>query len=265
MKHQAIKFLLGVAVCLGAGFLLSQLYCHRWIIRFAINNRVPCVLWTKKFRANADALVMITPILPQAPIIVEAGAYNGDDSAVLANRWPQGYVHCFEPIPELYKVVLEVTKDSKNLSAYPLALADKEGVADFYVSSSDAHPDVPSASSSLLQPEQHLEKAPNVLFKKKIQVQTITLDQWADENKIDHIDFMWLDTQGSELSILKHGQEILKTVKVVLMEVEFVEAYKNQPLFSEIKTWMESQGFRLEAIHLGCDWYGDALFVRNEL
>ncbi len=259
-KSTLLIGLVGIILC---GSLLRVAYVHRWIIRFAIRHRTPCVLWTKKFRTNADALTMIAPLLPKNPVIIEAGAWNGVDSVNLANFWKQGHVHCFEPIPELYNTVVENIKNHNNISSYQIALADKEGEADFYVSSSESAPNSPSASSSLLAPERHLVEFPNIIFKKKINVQTTTLDRWAENNKIDHIDFIWLDTQGSELSILKNAPKILKTVKAILTEVEFIEAYKNQPLFSDVKAWMQAHGFRLAALHLGCDWYGDALFVRS--
>jgi len=249
--------------CAAIASTLFFIYQNRWIIRFAIRNRVPCVLWTKKIRSNDSALKMITSILPQNPIIIEAGAYDGGDTVKLASMWPKGHVFAFEPVPELYKKVVNTTQGFDNISSYPLALSDKEGTADFFVSSQDTTPDEPYASGSLLAPEKHLVEYPHILFKKKLIIPTTTIDLWANKNNIDHVDFIWLDTQGSELRILKNAIKTLKTVKAVLAEVEFIEAYKNQPLFTEIKEWMENNGFKLEALHLGCDWSGDALFVRS--
>lgn len=264
-KMKLNKKIIGISLTL-ATFLcgLFFVYPHRWIIRFAIQNRVPCVLWAKKMTSNQDALKIIIPGLPNNPIIIEAGACDGGDTVTLAKMWPQGRVYAFEPIPELYKKVEMVTKEFLNISTYPLALSDKEGSADFFVSSQNTTPNKPSASSSLLAPEKHLEEYPDIHFDRKITVPTTTIDLWAKKNNVDHIDFMWLDTQGSELMILKHATSLLKTVKYVLVEVEFIEAYKNQPLFGEIKEWMETQGFKLEAFHLACcAWSGDALFMRS--
>lgn len=226
-KKQLIIFLSIIII----GVILFSAYRNRWIIRFVVRNRVPCVLWTKKIKSDNDALKIITSILPKNPIIIEAGAYNGDDTIRLANIWPKGHIHAFEPVPELYEKVANRVHEFKNISIYPLALSDKKGITNFFVSSHEQNSSEPSASGSLLKPEKHLIEFPSILFNKKIDIQTITIDQWAEKNNIDHIDFIWLDTQGSELMVLKGAVNILKTVKVVWAEVEFIEAYKKQALF----------------------------------
>ena len=132
-----------------------------------------------------------------------------------------------------------------------------------YVSEEPNRPNIPSQSSSLLAPKDHL-KYSSTQFKKEIEVQTITIDEWASQKGVDHIDLMWLDMQGYELNALKASPNILKTVKAILTEVEFVEAYKGQFQFKEVKEWLEGQGFTMVAENFGTygNWFGDALFVR---
>lgn len=216
----------------------------------------------KEIHSISEILTMVAPIVPKDPIILEAGAYNGKDSVVMANFWKLGHVHSFEPVPELYQKVIKEVETCNNVSTYQLALSDKEGSADFYISSFTSAPDDPSASSSLLAPTGHLSAWPRIKFKKKISVPTMTIDSWADKNNINHVDFIWLDTQGSELSILKGAPRILKTTNVVFMEVEFLELYKDQPLFKDVKEWLEKNGFSFIAMQ---PWrlYGNALFIRS--
>ncbi|MFA5306182.1 MAG: FkbM family methyltransferase [Candidatus Babeliales bacterium] len=210
-----------------------------------------------------EIFAFIAPILPLNPVIIEAGARDGNDSIKMAKFWSQGQVHSFEPVPELYMKVKQKVKNYRNISSYQCALSNKEGTADFYVSSFKKTPNDPSASSSLLKPAKHLDVCQNIIFKKKISVETTTIDNWAKKNSIDHIDFIWLDTQGSELSILKSSPHILKTVRAVFTEVEFIEAYENQPLFKDVRDWMESNGFTLVAVRMH-NWYADVLFVRSK-
>jgi len=92
-----------------------------------------------------------------------------------------------------------------------------------------------------------------------------TFDAWAKDHAVDHIDFMWLDMQGYELHALKASPNILKTVKVILTEVEFVEAYEGQYLSYDIKDWLEKNGFVMIAQNISAGWYGDMLFVRNDV
>ena len=59
------------------------------------------------------------------------------------------------------------------------------------------------------------------------------------------IDLLKFDVQGYELEILKHGVEKLKLTSLVFIEVAFSPIYENQPLFSEIDTFMQENGFQL--------------------
>lgn len=56
-------------------------------------------------------------------------------------------------------------------------------------------------------------------------------------------DFVKLDTQGSELDILKGGNKILETAKYILIEVSYKTYNLNSPLYDEIVDFMESKSF----------------------
>src|SRR5262249_54442823 len=66
---------------------------------------------------------------------------------------------------------------------------------------------------------------------------------WASGN-LPPPDFLKLDTQGSELDILRGGRNVLDTSVIgIETEVEFLPLYKNQPLFPEVFEFLRSQGF----------------------
>lgn len=58
-------------------------------------------------------------------------------------------------------------------------------------------------------------------------------------------DFLKIDTQGSELDILRGAENSLKDIFGVELEVEFIPLYENQPLFSDIQAFMTQKGFVL--------------------
>ena len=53
------------------------------------------------FKKN-NLLPLISPLLPNNPIVVEAGAFNGADTKEISQFWPQGTIHAFEPVPEIF-------------------------------------------------------------------------------------------------------------------------------------------------------------------
>jgi hypothetical protein len=58
-------------------------------------------------------------------------------------------------------------------------------------------------------------------------------------------DFLSLDTQGSELSILRGAEGTMRRGGIVglIVEVEFVELYERVTRFGDVQSWLEEQGF----------------------
>lgn len=194
-----------------------------------IKNDIPQEPITKEF---------IRQFLPNNPIIVEAGAHIGRDTLKMSTLWPDAHIYAFEPVPELFAQLKERTAAQPNVHAFNLALSDTRGTATLHVSSGAS-----TAASSLLEPLEYVKERPNVLFH-LITVPTTTLDAWAFAERLDRIDFLWLDMQGYELKVLKASPTILATVKAILIEASLTERFKENPLYDEIRTWLEAQGFR---------------------
>ena len=201
----------------------------------------------------------IEQFLPRNPVILEAGAHIGVDTVEMAKMWPTSTIHAFEPVPKLYNQLIASTYQLPNVRCYELALSNISGRATFYVSGGAG-----DASSSLLKPKEHLLYHPQISFDEVIEVKTLTLDEWALQNGVDHIDFMWLDMQGTEFNMLKAAPQILKTTKVIFIKIAFTETYKNIALYSEVRPWLESQGFMLiyEEVCGAAKAEGNALFIR---
>lgn len=181
---------------------------------------------------------LIRQFLPDYPVIVEAGAHIGRDTAKMARLWPDATIYAFEPVPALYEQLKESVKEFRNVHCFPLALSTKKGTATFYVSSGAS-----TAASSLLEPYEYSKARPDVHFQ-PITVETMTLDQWAKQEGIKKVDFLWLDMQGHELAVLKAAPKMLSTAKALLVEASLIERFKSSPLVNEVKSWIESQGFK---------------------
>ena len=203
----------------------------------------------------------IKQFLPKNPIIVDAGAHFGYDSIDWAKILPKSKIYAFEPIPDVFKKLQQLTKFNKQITCLQLALSNSNGQAKMYTSSGES-----DGSSSLLKPKDHLIDHPNVVFNEQCEVETITLDDWAKSKNIEKVDFMWLDMQGAELSMLMASTQILPTIKAVHMEVSLKETYENVPQYPQVRKWMEQNGFqvKIEAIPSGWDM-GNVLFIRDHI
>jgi len=107
-----------------------------------------------------------------------------------------------------------------------------------------------SGMTSLLKPNLELLKMFNGLagasnVEKKILVQTVSLD---DVSQISTIDFLKMDIQGAELLVLKSAPVRIKEILALQLEVNFLQMYEDQPLFSEVEIFLRHHGFMLHKL-----------------
>lgn len=183
---------------------------------------------------------LISPFLPKNPIIVEAGAHIGQDTIEMAQMWPEAKIYAFEPVPSLFEQLKENTKNFPNIKCVQKALSDKNGFTEMYVSEGNIN-----GSSSIFKPKEHLEIDPTIKFPYKIIIETIRLEDWAKSENLDYIDFLWLDLQGAEYTVLNSCENILKNVKAIHLEANLAELYEGIVLYPEIKKLLIKNNFYL--------------------
>ncbi len=134
----------------------------------------------------------------------------------------------------------------KNIKRFPYALSNiKEKFVTLYITKH-------SGLSSLLKPNKsYLNKLPEFIrsefsIKEEVKVPSKklinVLDKFSSE-EISHID---IDTQGTELDILKSGEKIIKKNLIsITTEVSFREIYKGQCLFKDLDDYLLKFGFEI--------------------
>src|SRR5262249_10098288 len=152
-------------------------------------------------------LFMMKKYVPKNPVIFEAGAHLGEDTARLVSSFGPRKLCAFEPVPELFARLQQNTRSLPAVECFPFALAGESGTRKLNVSS--GYHETPGnvrvaadGSSSLLRPTGHFELCPTVEFNRQIEVKVTTIDDFVKQQRLDRIDFMWLDLQGMELKVL---------------------------------------------------------------
>ena len=84
------------------------------------------------------------------------------------------------------------------------------------------------------------------------QVEMMSLDGFFQKTCLPACQFIKLDTQGSELAILKGGTRTLNGIIGVEIEVQHLPTYKDVPLFPEVDSFMRDHGFVLSDM---CHYY----------
>ena len=78
-----------------------------------------------------------------------------------------------------------------------------------------------------------------------VQVHSTTLDEVAVAEDLHAPDVLKLDTQGSELDILRHAHTVLASAHLVEVEVAFTPIYTGRPLFHDVAKFFAEEGYEL--------------------
>lgn len=145
-----------------------------------------------------------------------------------------------EPIPNIYEILEENIKNYPKQKAIQALLTDKNDENyEFNIANNNG------ASSSILKLEKHQEVWPDVHYEKTIQLKSITLQKLILNNKIDITKYqaLVLDTQGSELLVLKGSIELFNKIIYISTEVANFESYKGCCKVDDIISFMKSHNF----------------------
>jgi FkbM family methyltransferase len=118
-------------------------------------------------------------------------------------------------------------------------------------------------SSSILEFGTHAIEHPQVVFVDKIHLKSITIDTFFKRNNLDasKYDFWNFDIQGAELLALKGATETIKHAKVLYLEVNSKELYKDCALINEIDEYLAPLGFKRVLTNMTIHKWGDALYI----
>ena len=167
---------------------------------------IGCTLSSDSFESAERAFAQ--SFLKPGMTVFDIGAHQGFHT-LLASRCvgSSGRVFSFEPSPRERRALRLNLKINfcDNVAIQPVALGGEETTADLYVvdefdtgCNSLRPPNVPESTST-------------------VRVSVRTLDNWVTEQEIDRVDFIKLDAEGAELSVLKGASKSLARMRPVLL------------------------------------------------
>lgn len=189
------------------------------------------------------------------PIIFDVGANIGQSIERFSSLFKseEFKIYSFEPIPKLFQILKNKYDLKKNIKLFQLALDDKIIKSKFFSYEYDK-------ISSLIQADENSKfyKSRKIAvknsnysnFTNEIEVQTTKIDNIADEQNIDKIDVLKIDTQGNEDRILEGSKKLLNSNKINLIELELILGfgYQRQISFYDIEKVLSPYGYRLVGI-----------------
>lgn len=193
---------------------------------------------TAMFKKNPNA------VLKNVKGVIHVGANSGQE-AKLYGRYELPVVW-IEPNPDVYEILKSNLKDFPKQIAIKALVTDLENVEyPFHLANNNGE------SSSILDFNLHKEIWPEVKYETTINLRSITLPTMLRNNHIDHknYDMLVMDTQGSELLVLKGGTPILQSFNYIKAEVPDFESYKGCCQLGDLQSFLNQHGFREYSRH----------------
>ncbi len=103
----------------------------------------------------------------------------------------------------------------------------------------------------------------NLVVVEQLEVETTTLDRFAQGLSDDHVDFIKVDVEGAELEVLRAGSAMLNDKRVLGIKTEFWwdPIFRGQPSFAELDMFLRAHGFYLFDLEL----HNYQAYMRNSL
>ena len=192
--------------------------------------------------------------------ILDIGAHTGQFHSWSKRVWPDVGVFMIEanPLHESHLDKLAMMNGDNYLIA---ALGDEEREVTFYTRS-----DKPHTEGNSYYKEANYWDIPQLVQESKIKLKKLD-NIFEDEATFELIK---IDTQGSELDILKGGTNLVSRAKAVVLEVSLIEYNEGAPTAKETIDYMLEIGFE-EKMSIGEHYDGetivqkDILFTNKEL
>lgn len=149
------------------------------------------------------------------PVVFDIGANNGKYSELILNINRDSVIYAFEPHPKTYSK-LQSTLKNTTVCTINAATGMEDGELTLFDYASNDGSEHASLHKDVIESIRGARSSAH-------KVKTIKLDTFAQQNSIDCIDLLKIDTEGSEFSTLKGATEIIKQNKVHAIQFEFNE------------------------------------------
>lgn len=127
------------------------------------------------------------------PIIIELGAHVGGYTEALSHIFPSATIYAFEPNPELFNQLRRRFDHGQSVKPIPFAVSNRSGTAEFYITRGAVKHSLLRGTTERTRPI------------KSIEVPTITIDEFCQQESIREIHILSMDIQGGELQALGGG------------------------------------------------------------
>jgi FkbM family methyltransferase len=186
----------------------------------------------RRFRSGGDRF------LKEVSGVVHVGANTGQERGIY-DQWSLDVIW-IEPIAEVFAKLQDNLRSFPRQRAIKCLVTDKDDEENIlHVSNNDG------LSSSILDLKDHKDIWPEVTYARSVRMMSTTLASLFAREGIDASKYqaLILDTQGTELLVLRGSIPLLKGLRYIKTEVPDFEAYAGCCLLSDMEAFMREHGY----------------------
>ncbi len=196
-------------------------------------------------------------------IILDVGGGQATTARIFSKHYPHLPIYVFEPIKSNFKAIEQSLDRTENWKLINKAVGSTVGTSVINIAQR-------VTASSLL--ELNTDDLDENTYKTALklqnteEIQITTLDIEASKDTI--VEVLKLDVQGFELEVLKGATTVLPRTKIIVLEINNHQGFKNGPTYYEIDAFLREHNFELYNIYPGfrdrnklMDW--DSIYVNQ--
>jgi FkbM family methyltransferase len=206
-------------------------------LMFDVPTRELYLVFKEIFMTDFYSIRNWLPQLPAQPVIVDVGANAGYFDTLVLSQKNDARIYAYEPIERnvtLFRNNIDLNPSIKNnINLFHRAVTGKP--AEFVVLYKEADSDNSVTASVYQDFETHNLKS--------VSVRAISLAQIMEGNKLDRIDFLKLDCEGSEYPIVYDSPaDIWKKVNSIFLEVHNLDKEKRN--YEALNNFLMTVGYK---------------------
>ena len=185
-------------------------------------------------------LDFVSKIIKPSDVVFDVGANKGDWCEMLLGVKPEVTIFAFEPVLCAFKT-LRTRLNNANVKPYNIAVSSTDKEEIFYHYGKDKQVEEMSSFYRRSMVEKRLNIAPSPMS-----VQCVSLDSFCSNHGIPKINFLKIDTEGSELDVLQGAKAMLRSGKIDVVQFEYGGTFLDAGIsMSRIFEFLTGFGYRL--------------------
>jgi FkbM family methyltransferase len=169
--------------------------------------------------------------------VVDVGANTGQFTMACMRRFRRPRIYAFEPVLEAFQSLCKAAKKFKEISAYNIAVGERDGVVAFHVASD-------TQSSSILAQNGKLSASfPGTGVIRTVELEMKTLQTALRGVALEPPVLLKLDVQGYEAKVIGGAGSFLDNVDYIVAETSFSPLYEGETTFLSLVKLLRDHSF----------------------